>query len=289
MEQSPPHTGPADAEKEGPASTASRQEELVAVRKGVATAFLAFLEIDRPVLTAHCKRVARWARELGVLSALSDAELDDLETAALLHDIGFLSSSVNQLRQGINDRSADDKVKRHPLIGYSILTSIKGFDRIATAILHHHERYDGTGFPQKLRGESIPLFSRIIAVADLFDLESHPGNIVAPDLDKIRKLISHERTRSLDPDQANRFLFILNTSDDLHRHDKNTVELPFSALKPGMVLSKDLKAIDGTYLLRAGLVLTEEILNRAFSSSNLEWLLTTAYVEPSSVPQNQGG
>ena len=286
MEQSSAHTGPADAEKTGVAAT-SRQEELVAVRKGVATAFLAFLEIDRPVLTAHCKRVARWARELGVLSALSDAELDDLETAALLHDIGFLSSSVNQLRQGLNDKSTDDKVKRHPLIGYSILSSIKGFDRIATAILHHHEKYDGTGFPQKLRGESIPLFSRIIAVADLFDLESHPGHLVAPDLDVIRKLISHERARSLDPDQANRFLFILNTSDDLHRHDKNTVELPFSALKPGMVLSRDLKAIDGAYLLRAGLVLTEDILSRAFSSSNIEWLLTTAYVEASSIQQSQ--
>lgn len=286
MENNSTQPNPADAGKNSEASGPSRQEELVAVRKGVATAFLAFLEIDRPVLTAHCKRVARWARELGVLSALSDAELDDLETAALLHDIGFLSTSVNQLRQGLNDKSTDDKVKRHPLIGYSILTSIKGFDRIAMAILHHHERFDGTGFPQKLRGENIPLFSRIIAVADMFDLESHPGNLTVPDMDKIRKVISQERARTLDPDQANRFLFILNTSDDLHRHDKNTVELPFSALKPGMVLSRDLKAIDGAYLLRAGLVLTEEILNRAFSSSNIEWLLTTAYVDASSIQQS---
>jgi len=244
------------------------------------------MEVERPLMSGHCKRVARWARELGILSALSDAELDELEAAALLHDVGFLSNSLVGVRQQLAmDKNMDEKTKRHPLLGFSILSTISGFNRIAEGVLHHHERFDGTGFPQRKRGEAIPLFARIIAVADMFDLESNPGTANVPDPEMVRKVILRERNRALDPDLANRFLFVITTSDELHRHDKKTLELPFSALKAGMVLARDLKSIDGAVLLKAGVALNDAVLNKAFSSDNLEWLLTTAYVDAASVKE----
>ncbi len=259
-----------------------------ALQKAVAIGFTTLLEIEKAPVIAHCRRVARWARELGALNMLSDADLDELEAAALLHDIGLLSSSITPLNLQSADKTVDEKTKRHPLLGFSVLSPIPGFERIATAILHHHERFDGSGYPKKLRGEEIPLFSRLIAVADLFDLESHPTGYTAPDIENVRKRILQERGRALDPDMANRFLFIVTTSDDLHRQDKKTVELPFSALKPGMVLARDLKSIDGKFLLRAGVSLTEAVLNKAFATANLEWLLTTAHVDSNSI-RAEGG
>jgi HD-GYP domain-containing protein (c-di-GMP phosphodiesterase class II) len=264
--------------------TPDKPNQPVGLHKSIAGAFLALLEIERPPLIAHCRRVARWARELGALTALSDQDLDELEAAALLHDIGFMSSSMSSLYTLSLDRSTDEKAKRHPLVGFSVLSQLTGFENIAKAVLHHHERFDGLGYPKKLKGEQIPLFSRIISVADIFDLETHPAGTVMPDLDNVRKKILQERNRSLDPEIANRFLFIVTTTDDLHRQDKKTIELPLSALKAGMVLARDLKTIDGTFLLRAGVVLTDTVLNKAFSSQNLEWLLTTAHVDASSIP-----
>lgn len=252
--------------------------------KQIAGAFLTLLDLERGSISSHCKRVARWARELGMLHALTDHELDELETAALLHDIGFLSAAIAPLSAPINDRTPDEKVKRHPLIGFSILSQINGFEQIAVAVLHHHERYDGSGFPHKLRGERIPLYARIIAVADLFDLETHPAAASSVDLDAIRRKISMERGRGLDPEITNRFLFIVTTSDDLHHQDSKTMEIPFSALKPGMVLARDLRSLDGTLLLKAGIMLTEPILKKAFTSNSIEWLLTTAHVDASSLP-----
>ncbi|MFH0880259.1 MAG: HD domain-containing phosphohydrolase [Lentisphaerota bacterium] len=254
----------------------------------VMESYMALLEIERPAVASHCRRVARWAKELGVLSALSDHDLEELEIAAMLHDIGFMSPITGPLNIYLADRTNDEKVKRHPLLGFSLLSKIKSFERIATGILHHHEKFDGSGFPKQLRGPAIPLYSRIIAVADFFDLESHPSGTQTADLETVRKRISQQRMRSLDPDLANRLLFIVTTTDDLHRQDGKTAEIPFSALKPGMVLAQDLRSIDGTFLLKAGIRLTEPILNKAFSSSSLEWLLTTAYVDPSSMRDEPG-
>ncbi|HBA82657.1 MAG TPA: hypothetical protein DCZ95_01060 [Verrucomicrobia bacterium] len=272
--------------KERPPSTAVNTEP--SVHKKIAGAFISLLEIDRPPIIAHCRRVARWARELGALSALSDQDLDELETSALLHDVGFMGASMSLLNTLSLDRSTDEKAKRHPLVGFAVLSQIPGFERVAESVLHHHERFDGQGYPKRLRGENIPLFSRIISVADLFDLETHPTGAMMPDLDNVRKKILQERNRSIDPELANRFLFIVTTTDDLHRQDKNTVELPLSALKAGMVLARDLKSIDGTFLLRSGAVLTDAVLNKAFSSPSLEWLLTTAHVDAISI-RSEGG
>lgn len=251
----------------------------------VAQALVMLMEFERPPLAAHCKRVATRAQELGVLSGLLDEELADLHSAALLHDIGFLSTSINLLRLAPMDKTMEEKVAKHTLLGYSIVSKIKGLEKVAEAILHHHERFDGTGFPKKLRGDKIPLFARIIAIADMFDLETHPGTNVAGGIERARKQLTTERGRALDAELTNRFLFILQTDDGLRTQDARMVELPVMMLKPGMVLARDLTAIDGSILLRSGVQMTPSVLNKVMTSPNLEWLLTTAYINPASVKE----
>jgi HD-GYP domain-containing protein (c-di-GMP phosphodiesterase class II) len=96
-----------------------------------------------------------------------------LKTSALLHDIGKIGVADRIL---LKDGKLTDEeyaaIKRHPEIGRNIIKQVQGFSDlqpVVEGVLYHHERYDGKGYPEGLRGESIPLFGRIIAVADAFD------------------------------------------------------------------------------------------------------------------------
>jgi putative two-component system response regulator len=113
------------------------------------------------------EKVAHWAMELGSALGLADEQLTLLYKAALLHDVGTLSVPVDVLsKPGRLDPGEYSQVKRHPLVGEEILAALPRSDQLLPAIRHHHERVDGAGYPDGLRGEDIPLFARIIAIAD---------------------------------------------------------------------------------------------------------------------------
>lgn len=111
-----------------------------------------------PSLRGHAGRVARLATGMGRELGMDKKEYEDLFYAAYLHDVGMLRLAMPTL---------DDTT--HPAIAYKMLEPIRMFKDILPLILHHHERYDGTGFPDKLQGEGIPLGARILAVAEDFD------------------------------------------------------------------------------------------------------------------------
>lgn len=252
--------------------------------KVVADALLAVLALEHLAIAEHGLRVAAWARKLGELCALSDLEMAELECAAMLHDIALKTLPGKFTKGFIDDRVVDERTLQHLNLGHGILARMPDFVRIAHAVRCHHERFDGQGVPDKLKGEAIPLAARIIAVADHFDLEFH-GRYTdkSSELEKARKYLSEQKGKVLDPELTNRFLFIISTDEELNQHDASIVELPFSGLRSGMVLARDLRAIDGAVLLRAGTTLTQTVLDRAFTSSNLDWLLTTAYVQATSI------
>jgi HD-GYP domain-containing protein (c-di-GMP phosphodiesterase class II) len=97
-------------------------------------------------------------------------DLKDIELAALLHDVGKIGVSEAVLQK--EGKLTDDEfreIKKHPVVGAEILSSIKQLKAALPGIRYHQERYDGKGYPEGLSGECIPLFARIIAVADTFD------------------------------------------------------------------------------------------------------------------------
>jgi diguanylate cyclase (GGDEF)-like protein/PAS domain S-box-containing protein len=118
----------------------------------------------------HAERLQRLARLLGARLNLSDNELDELSLLATLHDIGKVGISDKILKKPgkLNDEEWME-MKKHPEIGYRIAMATPELMSIANYILCHHERWDGRGYPQALKGESIPMLSRIIAVVDSYD------------------------------------------------------------------------------------------------------------------------
>jgi len=255
------------------------------VRLTFAGALLAMLDLKSPPLGAHCRRVSRWCRELGSVSGLTPEEFVDAEIAGALHDVGFLISSSHAM--SFIEKEEKEQALRHPSVGFAVMSRIPGFERCAKAIQHHHECFDGHGYPQKLWGQNIPFLSKIIAVADAYDRALHSGfALIAGDAEEARRHLARERGRSLDPDLVSKFLFILTTVDPVRRYNENEIEMSPTALRPGMVLSRDLRSIGKVLLLRADTVLTQEMIDRVLSSDNNDWLVTLAYVDAASIRED---
>ncbi len=118
----------------------------------------------------HSMRVAYYSLALGREYGLNEEELYELELSALFHDIGKIGVPDSVLLKP--SRLEEDeflKMKKHPSLSYEILQDFDVFQEVAVYAKHHHERFDGRGYPDNLKGEDIPLFSRIILIADTFD------------------------------------------------------------------------------------------------------------------------
>ncbi len=122
----------------------------------------------------HVRRMKKYSLELGKRLGLGDDQLNDLMLAVTLHDIGKISIPDNiVLKPGKLDKKEWNIMKKHSEIGFRILNSSPNLKHISKAVLHHHEGWDGNGYPHGLKGTKIPLVSRIISVLDAFDAMTH--------------------------------------------------------------------------------------------------------------------
>ncbi|SHH99245.1 metal dependent phosphohydrolase [Sporobacter termitidis DSM 10068] len=136
----------------------------------VTECLVAALEARDIYTEGHSLRVADLSVEIAAAMGVSGEELEDIHMAAHLHDIGKIGISDQILyKQGKLLPEEYEEIKRHPEIGYTILSKSKNLMTIAKIVLCHHERWDGGGYPLGLCGEFIPRGSRIIAVADTID------------------------------------------------------------------------------------------------------------------------
>jgi putative nucleotidyltransferase with HDIG domain len=118
----------------------------------------------------HSERVALLSRQLSRQAGLSDHDVERIYMAGLLHDVGKIGVPESVLQKtGKLTPEEFDQMKKHPQIGARILSDIKQVKDIIPGVLHHHERYDGKGYPAGLAGEDIPLMGRIICLSDCFD------------------------------------------------------------------------------------------------------------------------
>ncbi|MGI6113073.1 MAG: HD domain-containing phosphohydrolase [Mahellales bacterium] len=123
----------------------------------------------------HSRRLKKLSTELGKVFGLTDKEINELELLSFLHDIGKISIPRHILhKKGKLTADEWDIVKRHCEIGYRITAAAPELATIAEAILSHHECWDGSGYPLGLKGETIPITSRIISVVDAFDAMTNP-------------------------------------------------------------------------------------------------------------------
>lgn len=122
----------------------------------------------------HTQRIKKLSVTLGKELGLSDDELNELELLSILHDIGKIGIPESILmKPGKLTEEEWETMKRHTEIGYRIAKATAGLSHVAEEILSHHEKYDGTGYPRGLKGEQIPILSRIINIVDSFDVMTH--------------------------------------------------------------------------------------------------------------------
>lgn len=122
-----------------------------------------------PYTNEHSIQVSKLAFEFGRFMGLSEKELGAIKLAGLFHDIGKSAIPMEILNKPASLNSFEWEImKRHPLKSIEIIQSIKNFKEIGKWVLHHHERWDGKGYPDGLKGEEIPLFARILSVCDAY-------------------------------------------------------------------------------------------------------------------------
>ena len=159
----------------------SLQDELSHSGQQLLSVLVNALEIADPYIRGHSQRVAAISKKIaarmnqGYLMSNGIFDLAGLETAALLHDIGKLGIPDSILNKRKKLSESDWKlIKRHPAMGADIVANIGHLDGIAPDIKSHHERWDGTGYPQGLKGQDIPIKARILSLADAFDAMVSP-------------------------------------------------------------------------------------------------------------------
>lgn len=133
-------------------------------------ALIAALDAKDSYTSGHSMRVARHARLIGDALHLTEDDLFTLELAALLHDIGKIGMPDHILNKTSSLEELEyNTAKEHPVVGSRIVGKIDELNEVAAIIRHHHERFDGSGYPDGLAGEAIPLFSRILTIADAYE------------------------------------------------------------------------------------------------------------------------
>jgi HD-GYP domain-containing protein (c-di-GMP phosphodiesterase class II) len=154
------------------ASLAEAQTTHVAALDGL----ISMLQLHERDGRGHATRVARLTLALAdELDACSDGEMLTLEHGALLHDIGKLDVPAAILTKSAPLDDDEWRVmRRHPQLGYDLLSGLPRFSSAADLVLAHHEAFDGTGYPRALKGSEIPIGARILATADAYDSMTHP-------------------------------------------------------------------------------------------------------------------
>ena len=197
----------------------SINNELKESREQLEKAYLESIEVVRHTVEAkdtytrgHSDRVSAYSVLIGEKLGLSREELKILKIGGLFHDIGKIGvSDAILLKQDKLTNDEYSEIKNHPAIGKHILSNATIFKDLVPIVYHHHEKYDGTGYPEQLKGEEIPLLARIVAVADAFDaMTSRRSYRNEMDIDYAKQELQNCSGTQFDPKIANAFLDILN-------------------------------------------------------------------------------
>ena len=197
-----------------------RTRELASLQVGLLSTVVQTLSMRDAMTARHSAAVARYSREVARLLGVSEREQELIHTAALLHDIGkfiFPDSILFADRKLTDDEW--ETVKLHPEQGAKLVRRIEGYGPVADIIHSHHERIDGRGYPAGLKGDDIPLGSRIISVADTYD--------VMTSRDSYRRPVSSEAAivelrrvagAQLDPEVVEKFVEMVEAGRVEFRH-----------------------------------------------------------------------
>ena len=201
----------------------TRTNQLASLQLGMISALLHTLDARDRMTARHSAAVARYAREIARAAGLSEREQELAHTAGLLHDIGKFIFPDHILKADSPLSEEDWRiVRRHPYQGAKIVSRVEGYGPVAEIVLAHHERIDGNGYPRGLAGHRIPILSRILSVADVYDVMTARDSYRAPvtSLEAIEELRRVAGTQ-LDPGIVEVFVTLLEARDLGYRHGED--------------------------------------------------------------------
>jgi putative two-component system response regulator len=171
------------------------------------------IEAREGMAEGHCHRMANYATAVGRRLGLSSDELQSLHRGGFLHDIGMLAIPSPILsRPGSLEPEEYELIKSHPLIGESLIANLRSLRPIRPIVRHHHERLDGSGYPDALRGDAISVLAQIIGIVDVFEAVTaprpyQPGKTVQEAVDVLRRQVQRGWRRD---DLVESFVQVLN-------------------------------------------------------------------------------
>jgi len=215
--------------------------------------------------SGHSRRVADQARQLALNMGLETGDLQDILFAALLHDIGKIALPDTLLERTYKEMSVGERLRfeKHPLIGQAALIGMAHLQGAAVLIRSHHECFDGSGYPDKLHRDQIPLGARILAVVNDYDAlltGGFSGQRYSPQ--EARDFLLDEGRRRYDPAVVKHFIALLNKTGQQQMGVPEELSIKSGALKSGMVLTKDLLTKEGVMLLSRGHVLDKDLIDK---------------------------
>jgi len=238
----------------------------------IVRAFAALMEIHTPHMKGHGKRVSDLCVDMAKKLGVQESDITTIEIAGILHDIGTIGLPNEILEKHWENRCSKDEselYRQHPVEGQSIVAFINRLDEVGVLIRHHHERYDGKGYPDRLLQNEIPLGSRILSVADTYDritvicknrkgdtqLETIISELsLSGDFSSKEELLRHAAMsyirknvfQDFDPDVVKAFLDVM---EEKGVHFIRERQLVFEELQPGMVLTRPIYSHKGRFIL----------------------------------------
>jgi HD superfamily phosphodiesterase len=186
--------------------------KLKGLTKEVIAAFANSIDAKDEYTHGHSSRVAEYSRRIAQASGKTPEECEEIYYAGLLHDIGKIGIPEDIItKEGKLTPEEYEKIKQHPVLGAQILGNITEYPYLSIGARGHHERYDGKGYPDGLKGEKIPDMARIIAVADAYDAMSSKRSYRAPiPQQKVREEIVKGIGTQFDPEYARIMLHLID-------------------------------------------------------------------------------
>jgi diguanylate cyclase (GGDEF)-like protein/putative nucleotidyltransferase with HDIG domain len=218
-------------------SEKTHAEQIAALHLRTIEALALAIEAKDDTTHEHLQRVQVYALELGKKMAMPDGQLQALRAASILHDIGKLAVPEHIIsKPGKLTPEEFEKMKIHPIVGAEILARVQFPYNVAPIVRAHHEKWDGTGYPDGIAGEEIPLGARVLAVVDCLDaLASDRQYRRALPLDEAMEAIAKEAGVSFDP----------RVVEVLRLNYREWEKMAWNSEPAGRLLSKDVRVVNG--------------------------------------------
>jgi response regulator RpfG family c-di-GMP phosphodiesterase len=221
------------------------------------------METFYPVLGSQARRVYELCKSMANVLSLPEEERKLLEISAWLYDIGLVGvprQLIKKWQQSPDSLNEAEKaiIEQHPILGQELVNFVHPLESIGLIIRAHHERFDGTGYPDKLSGENLPWLARLLAVAVGYAESHYEGEDAISDI----KLASGS---AYDPEAVRVFLRAFSKTV-VPRKEK---EVLLSELRPGMVLSRGIYTANGLLLIPEGQVLSAAYIDKLMNHNRL--------------------